>query len=136
MNYFYSKHFHVSNLVKVWIKLATNAFSFLKRFKGSNPVKNKTQPNRYWLISKELNLEIGVNKNIPFVHTDHWNDLSKHRNTGTELVLDPNTISFKEIINFMSENGNGFSYKILSSDKNHAVGSNSSNAKGEVLVMS
>ncbi len=136
MNYFYNKHFHVSNLVKIWIKLATNVFSFLKRFKGFKPVKNKTQPNRYWLISKELNLEIGVNKNIPFVHTGHWDDLNRYRNTGTELILDPDTISFKAIIEFMSENGNGFSYKILSSDKNHAVGSNSSNAKGEVLVMS
>jgi GT2 family glycosyltransferase len=136
MNYFYTKHFHVSNVVKIWIKFATNTFSFLKRFRGVRSVKNTKTPSRYWLVSSELDLKIGVNKNIPFMHTDHCISLSKYKNTGTELILDPNTISFKEIIKFMSEYGSGFSYKILSSDKNHAVGSNSSNAKGEVLVMS
>ena len=122
--------------LKIWIKFAINTFSFLKRFRGVRSVKNTKTPSRYWLISSELDLKIGVNKNIPFMHTDHCISLSKYKNTGTELILDPNTISFKEIIKFMSEYGSGFSYKILSSDKNHAVGSNSSNAKGEVLVMS
>jgi len=136
MNYFYNKHFHVSNLVKIWIKIATNMFSFLKRFKGSNPVSNKTQPNRYWLISNELNLEISVNKNIPFIHTTGLDELMKYKNTRTEIIFDPQSISFKEIIAFMDLHKNSFSYKFLSSDKGHAVGSNSSNTKGEVIVMS
>ena len=136
MNYFYTKHFHVSNLVKIWIKLATNVFSFLKRFRGSNAMSNKIQPSRYWLISHELNLEIGVNKNIPFVHTLRFDDLLKYKNTRTEIIFDPESISFKEIIAFMDLHKNSFSYKFLSSDKGHAVGSNSSNTKGEVLVMS
>ena len=136
MNYFYTKHFHVSNLVKIWIKLATNVFSFLKRLVGTSSLNNKKQPNRYWLISNELNLEIGVNKNIPFVHTDHWYDLDTYKSTDTELIFDPDTISFKEIISFMAKYGNSFSYKFLSSDKSHAVGSNTSNTKGDVLVMS
>ena len=136
MNYFYTKHFHVSNVVKIWIKFATNTFSLLKRLRGSQSAKKKRQPNRYWLISSELNLDIGVNKNIPFIHTAHWDDLETFKNTGTELIFDPNTISFRDIIAFMSKYGNAFSYKFLSSDKSHAVGSNSSNAKGEVLVMS
>ena len=136
MNYFYNKHFHVSNLVKIWIKLATNVFSFLKRFKGSNPVSNKIQPSRYWLISHELDLEIGVNKNIPFFHTTELDKLLKYKNTRTEIIFDPESTSFKEIIAFMDLHKNSFSYKFLSSDKSHAVGSNSSNTKGEVLVMS
>lgn len=136
MNYFYNKHFHVSNVVKIWIKLATNAFSFLKRIRGKRSVIRKKQPNRYWLISDELDLEIGVNKNIQFTHTAGLSHAKSYKNTGTEIIFDPDTISFKEIIAFVSENGSSFSYKFLSSDKSHAVGSNSSNAKGEVLVMS
>lgn len=136
MNYFYTKHFHVSNVVKLWIKFATNAFSFLKRVRGSRSVKKNKQPYCYWLISKDLNLEIGVNKNIPFTHTSGLDDVLAHKNTRTEIIFDPNTISFAESIAFMNAHKNAFSYKFLSSDKSHAVGSNSKNAKGEVLVMS
>lgn len=136
MNYFYNKHFHVSRLVKIWIKLATNAFSFLKRIRGSKSIRKKKQPNAYWLISKELDLEIGVNKNIPFIHTDSLKDVLKRKKTKTELIFDPGTISFGEMIAFMYLHKTAFSYKFLNSDKSHAVGSNSSNSKGEVLVMS
>ena len=134
--YFYNKHFNFSNFVKIWIKLATNLFTMLKRIRGSQTVIKKTQPSRYWLISHELDLEIGVNKNIPFVHTTELDKLLKYKNTRTEIIFDPESISFKEIIKFMDLHKKSFSYKFLSSDKGHAVGSNSSNTKGEVLVMS
>lgn len=135
MNYFFAKHFHVSKWVKIWIKLATNAFSFLKRIRGSRIAKKRIQPNCYWLISKDLDLEIGVNKNIPFKHTSNLKGVLKRKNTRTELIFDPDTISFSECIAFMNTNKNTFYYKFLSSDKSHAIGSNSSNTKGEVLVM-
>ena len=136
MNYFYNKHFHVSNLVKIWIKLATNLFSFLKRIRGSQSTTRRQQPLRYWLISDQLDLEIGVNKNISFAYSSNMESVLAYKNSHTEIIFDPDTITFSEIIAFMNEHKNGFSYKFLSSDKSHAVGSNSSNAKGEVLVMS
>lgn len=135
MNYFYTKHFNVSKLVKIWIKQGTNVFSFLKRIRGSKRLVKKIKTKRYWLISKALNLEIGVDKNIPFTHTRSLHGVFKYRSSCTELIFDPDTISFKESIDFMHTNGNSFIYKFLSSDKGHAVGSNSSVAKGEVLVM-
>ena len=135
MNYFYTKHFHVSNLVKIWIKQATNVFSFLKRIRGSEKLIKKAKPRRYWLISKALDLEIGVDKNIPFTHTKSLHGVFKHRSSRTELIFDPETISFSEMIDFMHANNNSFTYKFLSSDKGHAVGSNLSTSKGEVLVM-
>ena len=136
MNYFYNKHFHVSNLVKVWIKAATNLFSFLKRMRGAQLKTRKQLPYCYWLISDELDLKIGVNKNVLFVHTSGIDGVLEHRNRHTEIIFDPETISFKSCIDFMAKYGKGFTYKFLSSDKSHAVGSISSNAKGEVLVMS
>jgi GT2 family glycosyltransferase len=132
--YFYTKHFKISKFVKLWIKFAVNAFSFLKRVRGKRSVKKIKHPYCYWLISKELNLEIGVNKNIPFVHSPGLDNVIPH--TRTELIFDPDTISFAEMIAFMNVHKKGFSYKFLSSDKSHAVGSISSHAKGEVLVMS
>lgn len=135
MNYFYNKHFHVSNLVKIWIKLATNAFSFLKRIRGKRSVAKRKQPYQYMLISKDLNMEIGVNKNIPFVHTSGLENIEQYKNKHTEIIFDPSTLSFSTMIDFMYRHKNSFSYKFLSSDKSHAVGSNSKNAKGEVLVM-
>ena len=136
MNYFYNKHFHVTNLVKVWIKAATNLFSFLKRMRGAQLKTRKQLPYRYWLISEELDLKIGVNKNVLFMHTSGIDGVSEHRNRYTEIIFDPETISFKSCIDFMAKYGKGFTYKFLCSDKSHAVGSISSNAKGEVLVMS
>lgn len=136
MNYFYNKHFHVSNLVKIWIKAATNAFSFLKRLRGSKSINRKQQPFCYCLISDELDLKIGVNKNVLFMHTSGVDDVLEQKNSRTEIIFDPETISFKSCIDFMSKHGKGFTYKFLNSDKSHAVGSISSNAKGEVLVMS
>lgn len=136
MNYFYNKHFHVSNLVKIWIKVATNAFSFLKRIRGKRSVVKRKQPYLYWLISKDLNLEIGVNKNIPLTHTSGLVNVENYKNKRTEIIFDPNTLPFSVMIDFMDKHKNSFSYKFLSSDKSHAVGSNSKNAKGEVLVMS
>lgn len=136
MNYFYKKHFHVSRLVKVWIKLATNIFSYLKRMRGTNSIIKKKQPYCYWLVSDELDLKIEVNKNVLFVHTSGIKGVLEHINRQTEIIFDPDTISFAEMIAFMNEHKGGFSYKFLSSDKSHAVGSISSNAKGEVLVMS
>ena len=136
MNYFYTKHFHVSNLVKIWVKVATNVFSFLKRLRGSQSTTRSHQPRRYWLVSDELDLEIGVNKNILFTHTATMEGVLAHKNTQTEIIFDPQTISFKSCIAFMSQYGKSFTYKFLNSDKSHAVGSISSNAKGEVLVMS
>lgn len=136
MNYFYNKHFHVSNLVKIWIKVATNAFSFLKQIRGKRSVVKRKQPYLYWLISKDLNLEIGVNKNIPLTHTSGLVNVENYKNKRTEIIFDPNTLPFSVMIDFMDKHKNSFSYKFLSSDKSHAVGSNSKNAKGEVLVMS
>lgn len=136
MNYFYTKHLHVSKLVKVWIRIATNVFSFLKRIYGNKTFQKRIRPYRYCLVSDTLNLKIGVNKNIPFSRVSSLNDVALRRHTRTEIVFDPKTNSFQEMIAFMSKNGSSFSYKFLSSDTGHAVGSNSSNAKGEVLVMS
>lgn len=136
MNYFYNKHFHVSRLVKVWIKLATNIFSYLKRMRGTSSIIKKKQPYCYWIVSDELDLKIGVNKNVLFMHTTGMKDVLEYINSQTEIIFDPDTISFAEMIAFMNEHKDGFSYKFLSSDKIHAVGSISSDAKGEVVVMS
>lgn len=136
MNYFYHKHFHVSNLAKIWIKAAINVFSFLKRILGSQSKIRKQQPNFYCLISDDLDLKIGANKNFLFMHTSAIDEVLEYRNSRTEIIFDPEIISFKSCIDFMLKNGKGFTYKFLNSNKSHAVGSISSVAKGEVLVMS
>ena len=70
------------------------------------------------------------------MHTSGIDGVLEHRNRHAEIIFDPETISFKSCIDFMAKYGKGFTYKFLSSDKSHAVGSISINAKGEVLVMS
>ena len=54
----------------------------------------------------------------------------------SEIILDANNISFKEIISFIEKNKNKtFTFKILPPNCNFIIGSNSSNDRGEVVVL-
>jgi tRNA A37 N6-isopentenylltransferase MiaA len=55
-------------------------------------------------------------------------------NVKTEILLDNNGFSFKQIIAFLEENKNkGFLFKIIPSTSSFLIGSNSSNDKGKVV---
>ena len=54
----------------------------------------------------------------------------------SEIILDANNISFKEIISFIEKNKNKtFTFKIRPPNCYFIIGSNSSNDRGEVVVL-
>ncbi|WP_162126121.1 glycosyltransferase family 2 protein [Flavobacterium phycosphaerae] len=141
MNFFYQKHFKVSVFFSLFMKIGIVFFSLVKMFQGKS--KAKQTPERYILISnKEATKEIVEQKlqkntirkapengKIVFSQT-----ISKGKNE--EIILDLNDVSFRESIRFLEVNAtNAFTFKLLPPESHFIIGSNSSNDRGEVVLI-
>ena len=140
MDYFYSKHFKRSVFFSLFMKVGSLFFAFVK--------KNKTGPSNrkvdnYILISEnELlkeHLEKLLGKNVKRLSTSFKNELPsllKGLNANIELIFDQNVLPFSTIISAMEWYKNEkVTFKIIPSQRNFMIGSNSSNDRGEVVMI-
>ncbi len=132
MNFFYKKHFKVSVFFSLFMKIGIVVFSFLKMFQGKS--QPKKVPEKYVFISDnevlKQRLEIKLQKEVRLASVD--SEIAK----SSEIILDANYISFKDIISFIEQNKNkSHTFKILPPNSNFIIGSNSSNDRGEVVVL-
>ena len=132
MNFFYKKHFKVSVFFSLFMKIGIVIFSFLKMFQGKS--QPKKVPETYVLISdnEEIKnkLEAKLQKEVRLASLD--SEIAK----SSEIILDANYVSFKDIISFIEQNKNkSHTFKILPPNSNFIIGSNSSNDRGEVIVL-
>jgi GT2 family glycosyltransferase len=132
MNFFYKKHFKVSVFFAVFMKIGIVFFSLLKMFQGKS--KPKSAPENYFFISNneemQQKLEAKLQKKVQLATVTSSFDKS------SEIILDANSISFKDIILFIELNKNkSYTFKILPPKCNFIIGSNSSNDRGEVVVL-
>ncbi len=139
MTFFYKKHFRGSFFFSFFMKTGIVLFSFIKRMQGK-PVPKQT-PENYILISdseplKEkllLRLQKKISR-IPLENGKIVFSQSISKGSLTEIILDANVISYKEIIAFLEQNNNNsFTFKVLPTASDFIVGSNSSNDRGEVI---
>ena len=132
MNFFYKKHFKVSVFFSIFMKIGIVFFSFVKMFQGK--VKEKGLPENYILVSEsstkpELIHQLEKKLNIKF--TDSIIEGSR-----TEFIIDLNSVSFKQAIHFMETNKKkNQTFKLLPPNSNFIIGSNSSNDRGEVILV-
>jgi hypothetical protein len=141
MNFFYKKHFKVSVFFSLFMKIGILFFSFVKMFQGK--VKLKPSPENYLLISDNENLrqdlEKKLQKNTERTTLENGKivfsqSISKKENV--EVILDTNYLSFTEAISFFETYKNkSFTIKLLPIQSNFIIGSNSSNDRGEVIVI-
>jgi GT2 family glycosyltransferase len=139
MNFFYKKHFKSSVFFSLFMKIGGVFFSLLKRMQGKTLVKRS--PNQYILISdsEELKEKLGqcFQKNIHRLPLENGKIVfsqSISKNNLTEIILDLNALSFKEVIAFLEQNSNNlFTFKVLPMASNFILGSNSSHDRGEVI---
>jgi hypothetical protein len=139
MTFFYKKHFKVSFFFSFFMKLGIVFFSVVKRVQGK-PVP-KQSPENYILVSdseplKEKLLVVLQKKTsrIPLENGKIVFSQSISKGNLTEIIVDTNTISFKEIFAFLEQNkNNSFTFKVLPMASNFILGSNSSNDRGEVI---
>lgn len=132
MNFFYKKHFKVSLLFSVFMKMGIVFFSMVKLFQGKP--KPKLSPEKYILVSDNeilgKKLEKQFNRKVEFHKT--LESLSK--NTRTEIIFDQNYLDFKAIIQAFETNKNSnITFKILPKSADFIIGSNSSLDRGEVV---
>ena len=70
------------------------------------------------------------------VQVENMEDVLSYRHKAAEIIFDNELLSFAEIIAFMETNKNkGFTCKIKPAGSGFIIGSNSSNDRGEVILL-
>ena len=135
MNFFYQKHFRVSLLFSVFMKVGIVFFSMVKKCQGKP--KPMLRPEKYILVSEdEVLREKLENKWKTLVELQQITK-SFSKNIKTEIIFDQNQLDFKTIIQVFETNKNkNFTFKILPESSDFLIGSNSSFDRGEVIQIS
>lgn len=133
MNFFYKKHFKASVFFSLFMKIGALLFAFFKKNQTGNRVR---YIDLYLLISEDKMLK---NKLDSFLKKQSKSlemvsyELPDTAST-TEVILDNNSYSFKEILFFIENNKyKGYTFKIIPKQSDFIIGSDSSNDRGEVI---
>ena len=140
MEYFYSKHFKKSAFFSLFMKSGSYLFAFLKKSKS---VVSNRNIDSYILISQnELlkeRLEKLLGKNVSRLYINFKNELPsllKGINSNVEVIFDQNDLPFLTIISIMECcKSERVTFKIIPNQSNFMIGSNSSNDRGEVILI-
>lgn len=135
MQFFYKKHFRASPVFDLFMKTGALFFMLAKKNK-KGPVYI---PQHYILISDNEalreTLQNQLQKNVLQAASIGADALFLQSNT-TEVIFDNAFVSFKQMIAFMEASRHkGFTYKIKPAGADFILGSNSSNDRGEVIVL-
>ena len=128
MQVFYKKHFNsnpfFNAIVSVGIQLA--------KLVNNNAVAENISVNNYVLISDKDYPELHNSLDKSIRKTDKIDQFEPN----TQVILDANYLSFKQIINCMSasKKNKNITFKILPKNSNFILGSNTSKHKGEVIT--
>lgn len=139
MNFFYKKHFRVSAVFSVAMKIGIGFFSFIKMFQGQP--KSKKAPQSFICCSS--NVELAKKMTSVLQKKVSFHDLNTEKmvisslvtdKPPIEILLDNHFVSFKECIHFMESFKNkGLSFKILPKNTAFLIGSDNSNERGAVV---
>ncbi|OUL60480.1 glycosyltransferase family 2 protein [Flavobacterium sp. AJR] len=139
MNFFYKKHFKVSFLFSLFMKIGIVFFSIVKMIQGKTTIK--TIPKEYFLYSMNDNLSEKLSSILQNKVT--FCDLKKEKmvnssliyiGKGAEVILDNQYISFKKCIDMIkSERHKKITFKILPKNTTFLIGSDSSNDRGKIV---
>jgi len=140
MNFFYKKHFKVSFLFSVFMKLGIFFFSMVKMFQGkpSRSFGTKTSPKNYILVSESgasgENLRQKLENQLKKPVVCQLSPQSFSVSSTAEIIFDQNYLKFKSIIATLEANKKkGFTFKIHPESSDFLIGSNSSFDRGEVI---
>lgn len=139
MNFFYKKHFKVSGVFSIGMKIGIGFFSFVKMFQGKS--KSKIGPQAFVFYSSNLRLAEKMTsilqKKVCFheLNTEKMVISSRVKNKESiEIIFDNHFVSFKECIHFMESFKNkGVTFKILPNSTSFLIGSDDSNERGVVI---
>ncbi|MES2748545.1 MAG: glycosyltransferase family 2 protein [Bacteroidota bacterium] len=137
MNFFYKKHFNPSLFFAFFMQIGAIFFSLVKRIQGKPKVKRA--PEYYILVSDSDSIkekvETKLQKKVQLASLINGK-LNVSIKDNSEIIIDTNTISFKEAIRFLEENkSNSLTFKLLPITSDFIIGSNSSYDRGEVITL-
>jgi GT2 family glycosyltransferase len=138
MEFFYKKHFKGSFLFSAFMKNGIIFFSLIKRFQGR--AKAKSIPENYLLLSASETLmkiiTALVQKKVDFLDwkaEKEVNLLSNSIRNGVQIILDNESVSFKECIEIHEQYRNkGVVFRIIPKGTNFSIGSDSPNDRGGI----
>jgi len=127
MQLFYKKHF-ITNILFKGLVLVGIKLAFIFRTK---PTVNPQSIERYVIIFGELPVKLASMLTKPIELNP---DLKSIKNN-TEIILDANALSYKKIIDTVSDAtiNTKATFKILPKNSNFMIGSNSSKSRGEII---
>ncbi len=138
MRIFYKKHFRSGGVFKSLVFVGVALAQFANSFRTSSELKNQNRPEMYYLLSDN----IGFLKIMADSYVETLKSISKSSVTdggiyNSLLIFDANYISYKQIFKTMEalrDKGNTFRIRPVECD--FILGSDSSNAKGEIVDLS
>jgi GT2 family glycosyltransferase len=142
MRFFYKKHFKVSVLFSLFMKAGIFLFALKKKLEGQRKIKTQIQTWHLYSDNEDVleNLSVLNHKKVVF------HDLKKEKmvissivkeDVGNQIVIDTNTVFFKQCIDFMeSVKNKGLTFRILPKNTNFLIGSDNSNERGEIIKIS
>ena len=141
LNFFYKKHFKVSVFFALFMKIGIVFFSSVKKFQGKP--RPKTAAKNYILISDNETLreklETKLQKNTERTILENGKTVFSQTFSGKKnaaIIMDTNYLNFKHAITFFETNKNkSYTFKLLPMQGNFIIGSDSSNDKGEVIMI-
>ena len=127
MQIFYKKYFRSNIIFNIMVWFGVRFATLLQ--KPSLPLKSNA--NELVLISEEKKSSIEAALMKPLKWQFKWEDYQND----TEYILDNNHLSFKSIIEILSNTPKNCTatFKILPKNSNFIIGSNSSKSRGEVI---
>ncbi len=138
MQFFYKKHFKSSAFFNVFMNLGIFFFAKAKK----NQVKESNLSiDEYVLFSSDAELKNRLEKQLQKkVHSNKNIDenmlFSQSRSGNTEIILDNNEFSFREIIGFLEKHKNkNLTFKIIPKESGFMIGSNNSNDRGQIIAI-
>ncbi|WP_269223444.1 glycosyltransferase family 2 protein [Flavobacterium sp. IMCC34518] len=141
MAFFYKKHFNVSFLFSVFMKMGIVFFSVIKRIQGR--AKTKSVSENFLLLSTSEALvkiiALLVQKKVNFLEWKSEKEVNLSSNSikkGTQIIMDNEFFSFKECIKIHERFKNkGITFRIIPKNADFIIGSDSSNDRGEVVII-
>jgi len=135
MQFFYKKHFKQSLVFDMLMRVGAMFFAIAKKNKKGVAVV----PRHYILISADEKLKNVLQKQLQknvLLTVDFIKDALFLQNEGAEIIFDNSLITFGQMIAFMEKYTSlNFTYKIRPAGANFILGSNSSNDRGDVIVL-
>ncbi|NJB81699.1 glycosyltransferase family 2 protein [Wenyingzhuangia aestuarii] len=139
MNIFYKKHFKLTGLDFLVMRLGVKMWFWIKYFQLSNAtILIEDTTNVLFVGDRDINIDLQLNKKIKRIPVSELIKLEEYiRELEIEEIwFEEKSMSFQNIINQIGTHRfHNVLFKILPNSTNFVIGSNSSDGRGEVIYL-